>query len=58
MSIKIEGNPTPEEIAAVVAVLSSRPAASEDAETQPARSHWNAKRLRPPAPTEWRAPLR
>jgi hypothetical protein len=61
MNVTIEGNPTPEEVAAVVAVLSSRPAAAEaPAEQVPSRWADRAAQLRKPpsrGPGAWRHAL-
>ena len=53
----VRGNPTPEELAALVAVVSARGAAVED-EPAPVRSLWAAPQLRRPlttGPGAWRA---
>jgi len=55
----VSGNPTPEELAAVVAVLSAQPAPVEE-ELTPFVSHWAARsdQLRKPlphGPGAWRA---
>jgi hypothetical protein len=60
--ITVKGSPTPEELAAVVAVLASRPAAPA-AEEPAERSRWNdpASLMRQPlhpGPGAWRAGLR
>jgi len=55
----VSGNPTPEELAAAVAVLSAQPAPVED-EPAPVTSRWSARaeQLRKPlphGPGAWRA---
>jgi hypothetical protein len=59
--MQVSGNPTPEELAAVVAVLAARPAAAPAA-APVAVSRWNdpaALMRRPlrPGPEAWAAPL-
>ena len=58
MKMDVKGNPTPEELAAVVAVLASQGGAVEES-AAPARSRWNerAALLRHPlrhGPGAWR----
>jgi hypothetical protein len=58
-SITVTGNPTPEELAAVVAVLAARPAGAPEEEAAPV-SRWNdrAAALRTPlhpGPGAWHA---
>ena len=51
----VRGNPTPEELAALIAVVSARGSAVEDAPA-PARSLWAAPQLRrplSPGPGAW-----
>ncbi|GIG57269.1 hypothetical protein Lfu02_16410 [Longispora fulva] len=52
-AITVSGNPTPEELAALVAVLSSRPAATEEAPVT-GFTPWRASAM--PAPRrDWRS---
>ena len=54
----VRGNPTPEELAAVVALLAARSAAAPAEEPAPARSLWAVPQLRTPlshGPGAWRA---
>jgi hypothetical protein len=56
----VRGDPTPEEIAALVAVLTARARAAAAPPTRPARSAWSdpSRRLRPAlahGPGAWRA---
>jgi hypothetical protein len=51
----VRGNPTPEELAALVAVLHLRSGAAAPAAAPGPRSAWSdpAARLRPPLPRHW-----
>ena len=54
----VRGEPTPEELAAVIAVLTARSAAGSPAPAPPPRSLWAAPVLRGPVvpgPGAWRA---
>ncbi|WP_412541697.1 acyl-CoA carboxylase subunit epsilon [Longispora sp. K20-0274] len=51
--ITVEGNPTPEELAALVTVLSARPAAAEEAPVA-GFTPWRASAL-PTAQKSWRS---
>jgi hypothetical protein len=54
----VRGEPTPEQLAALTAVLAARASAGEDEVPAPAPSLWGRPRLRSPlspAPGAWRA---
>ena len=54
----VRGEPTPEQLAALIAVVSARAAGSGDDAPAPARPLWNRPQLRTPltaGPGAWRA---